>query len=193
MNAKNFRGLPALVEWAVAIGASSVSPQPVDRWTPETYDELWIENDDLPELEQVIERLIEMQQAGAPLLIPGETLRLMVDHFREKKAPAETMPCRVGLRNFFIRADGTVALCSFYPAVGSLLEQSARDIWYGPQAQEIRRQTVACDRLCLMTCLSQKTLKDKVKMGVRLLQGQRREGNRQGNRQAGTPNSASAA
>jgi MoaA/NifB/PqqE/SkfB family radical SAM enzyme len=193
VNAKNFRGLPELVEWAVAIGASSVSPQPVDRWTPETYDELWIEHDDLPELERVIERLIEMQQAGAPLLIPAETLRLMVDHFREKKAPVETMPCRVGLRNFFIRADGTVALCSFYPAVGSLLEQSARDIWYGPQAQEIRRQTVACDRLCLMTCLSQKTLKDKVKMGVRLLQGQNRQGQRQGNRQGRAPNSASAA
>jgi MoaA/NifB/PqqE/SkfB family radical SAM enzyme len=174
VNAKNFRGLPELVEWTASIGASCVSPQPVDRWTPETYDELWIEEAELPELERVVERLIVMQQAGAPILTSPAALRLMADHFREKKAPEEARPCRVGLRNFFIRADGTVALCSLYPAVGSLLERSARDIWYGPEAQEIRRQTVACDRLCLMTCLSQKTLKDKVKMGARLLKGQRR-------------------
>jgi len=174
VNAKNFRLLPELVEWAVGMGVSCISPQPVDRWTPETYDELWIEEADLPEFERVIERLIAMQEAGAPILTPPALMRLMADHFREKKAPEEARPCRVGLRNFFIRADGTVALCSFFPAVGSLLETSARDIWYGEKAQEIRRQTVACDRLCLMTCLSQKTLKDKVRMGVRLLRGQER-------------------
>ena len=166
----------------------SAAGRPLDAGN---LDKLWIENDDLPELEQVIERLIEMQQAGAPLLIPGETLRLMVDHFREKKAPAERCRAASGWQFLHPRRRHRRAV-QLYPAVGSLLEQSARDIWYGPQAQ-IRRQTVACDRLCLMTCLSQKTLKDKVKMGVRLLQGQRREGNRQGNRQAGTPNSASAA
>jgi hypothetical protein len=81
----------------------------------------------------------------------------------------------VGLRTFFIRPDGSVALCSFYPPVGNLREQSARDVWYGEKAQDIRRQTVACDRLCLITCLSQKTLTDKLKMGTRLLRGQERQ------------------
>lgn len=174
VNAKNSRALPQLVEWAMSIGASCVSPQPVDRWTPETYDELWIEKADLPEFEAVVERLVAMQAAGAPILTPAANLRLMADHFREKKAPELARPCRVGLRTFFIRPDGTVALCSFYPTVGNLREQSARDIWYGPKAQEIRRQTVACDRLCLITCLSQKTLADKLKMGARLLKGQKR-------------------
>jgi MoaA/NifB/PqqE/SkfB family radical SAM enzyme len=171
---KNFRELPQLVEWAMAIGASCVSPQPVDRWTPETYDELWIEKGDLAELEAVVERLVAMQEAGAPILTPAANLRLMADHFREKKAPESARPCRVGLRTFFIRPDGTVALCSHYPTVGNLRERSARDIWYGAEAQEIRRQTVACDRLCLITCLSQKTLTDKLKMGARLLKGQKR-------------------
>ena len=46
---------------------------------------------------------------------------------------------------------------------------SAREIWYGPKAREIREQTVKCDKLCLYTCLSQKTLTDKVKMGLTLL------------------------
>lgn len=174
VNSKNFRLMPDLVEWAVSIGASCVQLQPMDRWTRETYDELWIEEPELPELELVIERLIEMQSRGAPILTPPTILRLFPDNFRGKKAPKEVMPCRVGLRDFFIRADGQVEVCVHYPSIGNIREQSARDLWYGPKAQEIRRQTVACDRLCLITCHSQKTLKDKVNMGIRLLKGQKR-------------------
>jgi MoaA/NifB/PqqE/SkfB family radical SAM enzyme len=176
INSKNFRLMPELVEWAVAMGVSCVILQPMDRWTPETYDELWIEEPELPEFERVIERLIQMQRAGAPILTSPTILRLFPDNFRGKKAPKEVMPCRVGLRDFFIRTDGRVEVCVHYPPIGNIREQSARDIWYGPKAQEIRRQTVACDRLCLITCHSQKTLKDKVNMGMRLLSGQKRRG-----------------
>lgn len=166
--------MPDLVEWAMEMGASCVNLQPMDRWTPETYDELWIEEPELPELERIIERLIEMQREGASILTPAPILRLFPDNFRGKKAPKEVLPCRVGLRDFFIRADGRVEVCVHYPPIGNIREQSAREIWYGPKAQEIRRQTVACDRLCLITCLSQKTLKDKVSMGTQLLKGQKR-------------------
>jgi MoaA/NifB/PqqE/SkfB family radical SAM enzyme len=176
VNCKNFRLMPELVEWAIAMGVSCVQLQPMDRWTPETYDELWIEEAELVELEKVMERLIQMQQAGAPILTPPTILRLFPDNFRGKKAPPEVMPCRIGLRDFFIRTDGQVEVCVHYPPIGNIREQSARDIWYGPKAQEIRRQTVACDRLCLITCLSQKTLKDKIDMGMRLLKGQNRRG-----------------
>jgi MoaA/NifB/PqqE/SkfB family radical SAM enzyme len=174
VNSKNFRLMPDLVEWAISMGVSCVQLQPMDRWTRETYDELWIEEPELPELERVIERLIEMQRDGAPILTPPTILRLFPDNFRGKKAPKEVMPCRVGLRDFFVRADGQVEVCVHYPPIGNIREQTAREIWYGPKAQEIRRQTVACDRLCLITCLSQKTLKDKVNMGMRLLKGQQR-------------------
>jgi len=173
VNSKNFRLMPDLVEWAVSMGVSCVQLQPVDRWSPETYHELWIEEAELPELERVIERLIKMQREGFPILTSPTILRLFPDNFRGRKAPKEVMPCRVGLRDFFIRTDGRVEVCVHYPPIGNIREQSAREIWYGPKAQEIRRQTVACDRLCLITCLSQKTLKDKVNMGTRLFKGQK--------------------
>jgi MoaA/NifB/PqqE/SkfB family radical SAM enzyme len=175
VNSKNFRLMPELVEWAMSMGVSCVQLQPMDRWTQETYDELWVEEPELPEFEQVIERLIEMQRAGAPILTPPNILRLFAEQFRGKKAPPEVMPCRVGLRDFFIRTDGNVEVCVHYPPIGNIREQSARELWYGPKAQEIRRQTVECDRLCLITCLSQKTLKDKVEMGVQLLKGQKHQ------------------
>jgi Iron-sulfur cluster-binding domain len=71
------------------------------------------------------------------------------------------------MRDFFIRTNGDVEVYFFLP-IGNIKEQAAREIWYGPKAQEIRKQTVACERLCLSTCLSQKTLVDKVKMGLQL-------------------------
>jgi len=40
VNSANFRYLPALVEWAGKMGDLCVTPQPMSRWTPETYDEL---------------------------------------------------------------------------------------------------------------------------------------------------------
>jgi radical SAM protein with 4Fe4S-binding SPASM domain len=155
------------------MGVSCVILQPMDRWTQETYDELWIEDDNISELESVVERLIELQQSGAPILTPPTILRLFPDHFRGKKAPEEIMPCRVGLRDFFIQTDGQVKVCVHYPPIGNIREQGAREIWYGAKAQEIRRQTVACDRLCLITCHSQKTLRDKLAMGVKLLTNQK--------------------
>jgi MoaA/NifB/PqqE/SkfB family radical SAM enzyme len=173
VNVKNFRLMPELVKWARKMGVSTVILQPMDRWTPETYDELWVEDADMAELERVVERLIEMQRGGAPILTPPNILYLFPDHFRGKRAPEEIKPCRVGLRDFFIRTDGQVQVCIHYPPIGNIRQQSAREIWYSEKAQEIRRQTVACDRLCLITCHSQKTLRDKVSMGLRLLNGQK--------------------
>nr|WP_295405151.1 radical SAM protein [uncultured Thiocystis sp.] len=170
VNAKNFRYLPEMVDWTKKIGASCVYPQPMNKWTQETTDDLWIEERDLPELENVIDHLVEMAGSGEPILTPPKILKLIPDHFREKKAPRDTLPCRVGARNFFIRPTGSVELCHHgFASVGNLRDQSARDIWYGQKAQEVRRQTVQCEQLCLVTCLSQKTLKDKFTMGKRLL------------------------
>jgi MoaA/NifB/PqqE/SkfB family radical SAM enzyme len=170
VNRLNFRLMPELVEWAQQIGATAVNFQTVDLWTPETYDELWVEEEDYEDFAQVIEQLIEMKNNGAPIMNSDEVFRLFLPHFRKEKAPAETLPCRVGLRNFWIDTRGDVKLCNEYPVIGNIKEQSAREIWYGEKAKEIRQQTLDCGKLCLITCVSQKTITDKVKMGLKLLQ-----------------------
>jgi radical SAM protein with 4Fe4S-binding SPASM domain len=169
----NFRELPDMVEWVKGLGATAVNFQPVDRWTKETYDELWIGEDDMPDLIKVRDKLVAMKRAGAPILNSELILGVWPEHFREEKAPPETMPCRVGMRNYFIRPDGNVEVCWFYPPIGNVRKQSAKEIWYGEVAGERRAETVACDKLCLFTCLSQKTVRDKVKMGMTLLTGNR--------------------
>ncbi len=150
----------------------------MDRWTPETYNELWIEQDEHAELQKVVDKMLELKRSGEPIMNSEMVIGLIVRHFREEAAPPEVMPCRVGMRDFFIKTDGEIEVCFFYPSIGNIKEKSAREIWYGPKAQEIRRQTVECDRLCLYTCLSQKTITDKVKMGLTILTHQKKQNHR---------------
>jgi MoaA/NifB/PqqE/SkfB family radical SAM enzyme len=166
---KNFTQMPDMVDWAEQIGATAIHFQPMDRWTPETYDELWIEADRHPELQEVVDKVLALKRAGKSIMNSDDTLRLMPAHFREESAPPEVMPCLVGVREFFIRTNGDVEVCFFFPAIGNIKENSAREIWYGEKAQKVRKETVACTKLCLYTCLSQKTLTDKVKMGLKIL------------------------
>lgn len=174
VNAVNFRHLPALVEWAARMGHLCVSPQPLDRWSAETWNELWIEKGDIAEFEAVIERLVAMQKDGAPILTPAHVLRLMPGHFCDQQAPRSVLPCRVGMRNFFIRTNGDVEVCVLgFPAIGNLKEKTAREIWQGAKAREVRRGTASCEKLCLITCLSQKTLGNKVGMALKMLKGAR--------------------
>jgi len=170
INRHNFRQMPDIVRWAERVGATAVNFQPMYRSTEETWTELWIESDeDFADLERVTDELCEMHARGHAIVNRPEILKLMVPHFREEKAPAKLGACRVGLRDFFIRTNGDVELCFFYPVVGNILRQSAREIWYGEKARQVRGETVGCDKLCLFTCLSQKTLGDKVRMGMKLL------------------------
>jgi MoaA/NifB/PqqE/SkfB family radical SAM enzyme len=76
------------------------------------------------------------------------------------------------MRNFFIRTNGDVEVCVMgFPVIGNVKNQSAREIWYGSQAREVRKGTVTCEKLCLITCLSQKTLGNKVGMALQMLKG----------------------
>jgi MoaA/NifB/PqqE/SkfB family radical SAM enzyme len=169
IHATNFRVLGDLVHWSQTVGGTAVHFQPMDEWTPETREELWIREEEHAELEAALRGLVRLKRRGAPIMNSEQTLELVLPHFRREKAPRSVLPCRVGMRDFFIRANGNVEVCFFYPPVGNINEQSARDIWYGEKAEKIRKETVECDRLCLYTCLSQKTLVDKVRMGLTLL------------------------
>jgi MoaA/NifB/PqqE/SkfB family radical SAM enzyme len=165
----NFRQLPDMVDWIRGIGATAINFQPVEQYTDGAKDEFWIGPEDLGELITVRDRLLDMKRHGAPILNTELLLSLWPNHFRREKAPREAMPCRIGMRNYFIRSDGRVEVCWNFPPIGNVRTQTAREIWYGKEGSERRKETVACETLCLFTCLSQKTLGDKVKMGMKLL------------------------
>ena len=169
INRLNFRLLPDIAEWAQQMGATAINFQPIFDWTREASEELWIEKEEHEELTKVIEHLIKMKHNDAPIMNSEQMLRLILPHFCKENAPPENRPCLVGLRNLWIETDGNVRLCYDYPVIGNVKDQSVREIWYGEKAEKIRKQTLNCDKLCLLTCVSQKTLQDKVMMGLKLL------------------------
>ena len=170
----NFRSLPEIVERAIGIGATAVNFQPLGRWTPETHNELWIEEKDWPELDRMMQKLIDMKRAGSPIMNSEEILGLMTASFREETASPENMPCRIGLQEFYIRPDGEVKLCFHFPGIGNTTKQSAKEIWTGAQALKIRKATIGCDKLCLLTCLSQKSLVNKFNQALTILSRQKK-------------------
>jgi radical SAM protein with 4Fe4S-binding SPASM domain len=165
----NFQTLPKTVEWVTSLGPMLVSFQPVEKFTTEAENDLWIESGDIEELKSVIGTLLKMKKSGAPIVSSEVMLKSLVSHFLGQSAPIETLPCRVGLRNFLIRPDGSVETCWFFPPIGNLKHQSAKDTWTSPEARKQRLETVRCQKLCLSSCLSQRTFMDKVKMGLALL------------------------
>jgi MoaA/NifB/PqqE/SkfB family radical SAM enzyme len=167
----NFRRLPEMVDWIQEIGATALSFQPVEMGTSEVEDELWIGEDEMDDLIGVRDELMRLKRAGAPILNGEAVLNAWPNHFRREKAPPEVMPCRVGMRNYFIRSDGRLEVCWFFKPIGNVRTQAAREIWYSEEARSRRKETIACDKLCLFTCLSQRTLADKFKMGMTLLTG----------------------
>jgi MoaA/NifB/PqqE/SkfB family radical SAM enzyme len=169
MTVRNMAMMPDMVRFARDMGVVC-NIQPLNRWTPETYtNDLWIGPEKMKEVEAITEELLKMKAEGYPLLTHERVLKLFPDHFMDKRAPKEAMPCRVGMRNFFINPNGDVRMCFFFRPVGNLATQTAKEIWYGEEARAVRKETVECEELCLFTCLSQKTITDKVRMGLKLL------------------------
>lgn len=165
----NFRQLPEMVDFIQEIGATALSFQPVEQGTAEVDEELWIGESEMDELMAVRDELLRLKRAGAPILNGEQLLNAWPAHFRRETAPPEVMPCRVGMRNYFIRSDGRLEMCWFFKPVGNVRTQAAREIWYSEEARRRRAETVACDKLCLFTCLAQRTLADKLKIGLTLL------------------------
>jgi MoaA/NifB/PqqE/SkfB family radical SAM enzyme len=172
----NFRSLPELVEWAQKIGATTVDFAPVRPAfdLSEIKGELWISQEsDLCALEQVIEKLIAMKQQGACIETNDAKLRSMNDHFQEKQVYHGVSPCRVAMRDYHIRSNGEVISCWFYPSLGNAKTQSAREIWYGDRAQQLRAQMVNCTKFgeveCANSCLTHRTLAQKVELGFLFL------------------------
>ena len=108
MHKLNFRKLPDMVDWVRDIGATAINFQPVEQVTDEAKDEFWIGPDDIDDLIKVKDRLLEMKRQRRPILNTDLLLNLWPNHFRREKAPREAMPCRIGMRNYFIRSDGRV-------------------------------------------------------------------------------------
>jgi len=171
ITARNFRTTPEMVDWAKRAGATCVNFQPLERWTPETYDELWIDDEnEQAEFLSVVDRLLEMKRNGAPIMNSVSTIREFSSYFREAPRPTKDLPSRVGLQTLFILTNGDVQLGFVKPPIGNLKQQSARDIWYGPDARRGRKQSLSHDLQAFLNSAStRKSIRDRMRMATILM------------------------
>ncbi len=137
-----------------------------DAWI-KTYDEGQAR--DFPELNRVVDELITMQKAGAPIMNEGDALEKIRTHIQKPKTRAGGR-CPVGVQNFMILPNGDVHTCCdtmTYPPVGNLLETPAKALWHGDKANEIRQITRNCKRTCLFFSHARRTILDNLKMFVK--------------------------
>lgn len=176
VTAHNVETLPALVPWATGHGADIVDfsvVRPEDFWTRETYANVWVDEARLAKLSASVDKLIRMKNDGAAIETSAEKLRSFVPHFQGLDVKHGPVPCRVGMRDYFISPIGDVNMCWEYPVIGNITKNSAREIWEGPLAISVRSDTVKCGKfgsiICANSCRTHRTIKQEIARAIQWL------------------------
>jgi radical SAM protein with 4Fe4S-binding SPASM domain len=166
LHALNYHSMPDMATWTVRVGAACVDINPVNRWSPETYSDLWIGPDRMAELSAVVAELIQQRRTGLPIVTSEDQLKTIPDHFLGRKISPPTGRCHAGLRNYFIGPSGDVMVCSDFAPIGNVREQDARAIWQGDEARLRRQQTVECKRGCPVGCYTKRPIAQMIQRGA---------------------------
>ena len=162
LHAKNVADMPKLVADAVEWGANVVNIQPLNINTEET-NQMWI--NDIELLRNTVETLIAMKSEGYPIANSERQMRMWIKHFKREPIQRRTH-CRVGMRLLAFRPDGSAHFCSplrkIYGDIGTIKDQSIREIWQGEVARRIRKISVNCKLNCTASCYAERTLREKI-------------------------------
>jgi radical SAM protein with 4Fe4S-binding SPASM domain len=169
----NFRMLEDLVSWSAGVSGVVVDPSPVRLHKAEDQAYHYVKSKEAGALDLVIERLVQLKRAGAPIETSEAKLRAFGSHFRGETIQHGYDECRVGLRNLNINPAGDVTHCWNFERIGNLRHQSAEEIWGSPLRRIQLQQTLKCphvsDNTCGMACSSHRNLTQEAKRGLMLL------------------------
>lgn len=108
-------------------------------------DPQWIRDGDA--LDRVVDRLIAMKRAGAPIANPTAQLRWFRTYYRRPR-DVTRIPCLAGVTSMCIDPYGRVRLCYCFPPVGDLTAADPIAVWRSREARAVRRAM----RRCTLTC-----------------------------------------
>jgi len=142
----NYGDLSRLVDWTVAIGATSIDFNPVKLPKAKERERLYLQDPaEIAELERTVVELIARKRRGDPIETSEGKLLALPDHFRDVAVNYGTRHCRNGLRAYWILPTGDVESCAcFRQSMGNVRSSSAKEIWQGPQARACRSLTLLC-------------------------------------------------
>lgn len=99
---------------------------------------------------EIIDKLIEMKQAGHSIYNSYEQLNAMKVFFNNPDDILRDIKCDVGSTNFAIDPYGDVRLCFNMDPVGNIKSELPEMIWENAQSQNCRLLTKSCKMYCRM-------------------------------------------
>ena len=99
---------------------------------------------------EVIDKLIEMKQAGHSIYNSYEQLHAMKVFFNNPEDILKAIVCDVGSTNFAIDPYGDVRLCFNMLPVGNIKENTAEEIWNNEKSATCRKMSKTCKMYCRM-------------------------------------------
>lgn len=150
----NFKHWPSIIEAAKAIGLDQISFLPADvsshafnrevLWTEPRQHEILLQENDLPELNRVIENIIEnyKEEFDSKFIAESpEKLRKIYGYYAAfyDKNPFPYKKCNAPWVSTVIEADGTVRPCFFHPPLGNIRNNSLDKILNSRESIRFRK------------------------------------------------------
>jgi MoaA/NifB/PqqE/SkfB family radical SAM enzyme len=150
----NYKSWPAIIECAKDIGLDQISFLPADitstafnrqtEWGKERKDEVMLQEEELPELRNIIYQLIADYQNefenGFIAETPDKILKIYTYYGALNGLnPFPYKKCNAPWVSTVIEADGAVKPCFFHPEIGNIKKDSLEKILNSEKARQFRR------------------------------------------------------
>ncbi len=160
---QNLAQLPAFLDELERLGFDGVQLLNLFRAGDDAPVEaagMWIRPQDLPALEELVERLCErvrrQGRSGFRILNSEQDIRLIPSYYRDTLQPLEA-PCWAGWKELYVNADGSTVMCDgkldfLAGRFGSVREQTLQQLWASPVLRQRREVVKACTTPCMQSC-----------------------------------------
>ncbi|MFA4853732.1 MAG: radical SAM protein [Candidatus Omnitrophota bacterium] len=160
---KNMEELPALADLARKIGCCYIAFQPLvnngDLPAPLENNELWIEEKDIPRLQQIFDILIAKKRQFSGFMhidiMPEKTIK----HFRGE---GFENTCFAGFNRIFVNPQGDMSFVCLQ-SFGNIKKDSLKQLWYAEDTGKIREMIKNCKKSCTQFC-SERSQSDDISL-----------------------------
>jgi len=160
---KNMEELPALADLARKMDCCYIAFQPLvnnaDLSAPVENNGLWIEEKDIPRLQQIFNILLAKKKQYAGFMhidiMPEKTIK----HFRGE---GFENTCFAGFNRIFVNPQGDMSFVCF-EAFGNIKKDSLKQLWYAEDTGKIRELIRNCKKSCTQFC-SERSQSDDISL-----------------------------
>ena len=151
--------MPLIKKLIVDKMADAINFQALDHNFQAAYKDDWFDQNELwPDAKNkrnflsILDGIIRIKKAGAPIYNPVRQLEAMRDYFYDPQKSIDA-ECNTGNANFIINPNGDVHLCWNMKPVGNVMNDNPDGIWNSALAKKRREEVRKCVKTCrILNC-----------------------------------------